>query len=210
MSRVTSQISISIDGYVAGRNQSRENPLGERGELLHDWVIQTEGWRKLHGHEGGERGVDSEVASKLAEGIGAHVMGRRMFAGAGPWDESWRGWWGDEPPFHAPVYVLTHNVREPLEMQGGTTFHFINDGFASALEQARAAAGEQDVAISGGANTINQALAAGALDELYLHVVPITLGSGERLFEDVGHLEMTPAEVVASPAATHVRYEINR
>ncbi|MFL6042793.1 MAG: dihydrofolate reductase family protein [Gaiellales bacterium] len=210
MSRVTSQISISIDGYVAGPNQSPENPLGEGGERLHDWVIPTEGWRKTHGYEGGVRNVDSEVAAKLSEGIGAHVMGRKMFAGPGRWDESWRGWWGDEPPFHAPVYVLTHNVREPLEMQGGTTFHFVNDGFASALEQARAAAGEQDVAISGGASTINQALAANALDELYLHIVPITLGGGERLFEDVGDVELAPAEVVASPAVTHIRYELRR
>ena len=210
MSRVTSQISISIDGYVAGPNQSSENPLGEGGERLHDWVIPTEGWRRLHGYEGGERGVDSEVASKLADGIGAHVMGRRMFAGAGPWDESWRGWWGEDPPFHAPVFVLTHNVREPLEMQGGTTFHFVNDGFASALEQARAAAGEQDVAISGGASAINQALAAGVLDELHLHIVPITLGGGARLFEGVGDVELTPAEVVASPVVTHIRYERRR
>ena len=209
MTRVTCQISISVDGYVAGPNQSKEDPLGKGGERLHDWIIQTEGWRKLHGLEGGVHNVDSEIAAKLPEGVGAHVMGRNMFAGAGPWDESWRGWWGEDPPFHAPVFVLTHNVREPLEMQGGTTFHFV-EGFASALEQARAAAGEQDVAISGGASTINQALAAKALDELYLHVVPITLGGGERLFEDVGDVELEPVEVVASPAVTHVRYRVRR
>jgi dihydrofolate reductase len=212
MSRVTCQISISIDGYAAGPDQSTENPLGVGGERLHDWVIKTEGWRASHGYDGGERSQDSDLAARMLDGVGAHVMGRNMFAGAGagPWDESWRGWWGDEPPFHAPVYVLTHHPREPLEMQGGTTFHFVNDGLESALEQARAAAGEQDVAIAGGASTINQALAADALDELHLHVVPITLGAGERLFEGVGDVELTPAEVIASPAVTHIRYELRR
>jgi len=210
MSRVTCQISISVDGYAAGPDQTTENPLGEGGERLHEWAIQTEGWRRSHGIEGGERNVDSEVAARMLEGVGAFVMGRKMFAGEGPWDESWRGWWGEDPPFHAPVYVLTHHPREPLEMEGGTTFHFVNDGLESALEQARAAAGEQDVAIAGGASTVNQALAAGALDELYLHVVPITLGAGERLFEGVGDVELEPVKVVSSPAVTHVRYRVRR
>jgi len=210
MSRVTCQISISVDGYAAGPDQTTENPLGEGGERLHERAIQTEGWRRSHGIEGGERNVDSEVAARMLEGVGAFVMGRKMFAGEGPWDESWRGWWGEDPPFHAPVYVLTHHPREPLEMEGGTTFHFVNDGLESALEQARAAAGEQDVAIAGGASTVNQALAAGALDELYLHVVPITLGAGERLFEGVGDVELEPVKVVSSPAVTHVRYRVRR
>ena len=211
MSRVTSQISISVDGYAAGPDQSLEDPLGKGGERLHEWAIQTEGWRASHGIEGGERNVDSEVASKMLDGVGAFVMGRKMFGGGpGGWDESWRGWWGEDPPFHAPVYVLTHHAREPVEMEGGTTFHFVTDGLASALEQARAAAGEQDVAIAGGASTVNQALAAGALDELHLHVVPIVLGAGERLFEGVGDVELKPAEVVASPAVTHIRYERGR
>jgi len=209
MSRVTCQISISLDGYVAGPNQSVEHPIGEGGMRLHEWAFQTAGWREAHGMTGGERNVDHDVAATMMDGIGAFVMGRKMFGGGdGAWDESWRGWWGEDPPYHAPVYVLTHHPREPLEMQGGTTFHFVTDGLASALEQARAAAGEQDVSIAGGASTVNQALAAGALDELYLHVAPILLHAGERLFEGVGDLELEPAEVVASPAVTHVRYRI--
>lgn len=207
MSRVTSQISVSLDGYIAGPDQSLDEPLGAGGERLHEWAFQTEGWRKSHGIAGGERNADSEVAAKSLDGIGAFVMGRRMFASAGPWDESWRGFWGEDPPYHAPVYVVTHNEREPLEMQGGTTFYFVTDGFESALEQARAAAGEQNVGIAGGASIVNQALAAGALDELHLHVVPITLGAGERLFEGVGDVELAPIEVVASPAVTHIRYQ---
>jgi len=209
MSRVTCQISISLDGYVAGPNQSVEHPIGEGGMRLHEWAFQTAGWREAHGMTGGERNVDNDVAATMMDGIGAFVMGRKMFGGGdGAWDESWRGWWGEDPPYHAPVYVLTHHPREPLEMQGGTTFHFVTDGLASALERARAAAGEQDVSIAGGASTVNQALAAGALDELYLHVAPILLHAGERLFEGVGDLELEPAEVVASPAVTHVRYRI--
>jgi dihydrofolate reductase len=209
MSKVTCQISISLDGYAAGPNQSRETPLGEGGERLHDWVVKTAGWRAAHGYEGGEESVDSDLAAKLAQGVGAHIMGRNMFDhGRGPWDESWTGWWGEEPPFHAPVYVLTHHEREPLEMQGGTTFHFVTDGIESALEQARAAAGDQDVAIGGGARTINQYLAAGLLDELHLHIVPIVLGGGARLLEGVGDPTLEPIEVVASPAVTHVKYRV--
>ena len=207
MTRVTAQISISLDGYIAGPDQTLDEPLGKGGLRLHEWALQSEGWRRQHGLEGGERNVDSDVAAKNLDGLGAFVMGRKMFAGEGPWDESWRGWWGENPPYHAPVYVLTHHRRGPLEMEGGTTFHFVNDGFESALEQARAAAGEQDVGIAGGANTVNQALAAGALDELFLHVIPITLGAGQRLFEGVGDVELAPAEVVDSPAVTHIRYQ---
>ena len=211
MSQVTCQISISLDGYAAGPNQSRDTPLGEGGERLHDWVIKTAGWREAHGYEGGERSVDSDLAAKLAQGNGAYIMGRNMFDhGRGEWDESWTGWWGEDPPFHTPVYVLTHHEREPLEMQGGTTFHFVTDGIESALEQARAAAGDQDVAIAGGASTVNQYLAAGLLDELHLHVVPIVLGGGARLLEGVGDPALEPIEVVASPAVTHVKYHVIR
>jgi dihydrofolate reductase len=211
MSSLTSQISISLDGYAAGPNQSLENPLGEGGERLHDWVIATAGWREQHGLEGGERNADSDVAASLVEGVGAHIMGRKMFGGGeGPWDESWRGWWGDEPPFHAPVFVLTHHERAPLVMEGGTTFTFVTDGIESALAQARAAAGDADVMIAGGASAIRQYLAAGLLDELYLHVVPILLGGGERLLENVGAPRLEPVEVVASPAVTHIRYRVRR
>ncbi len=202
----TCQISISLDGFVAGPNQSIDNPLGEGGERLHDWAVKTESWRAHHGMQGGDRDIDSEVVEKMTEGIGAYIMGRNMFGGDGPWDETWTGWWGDDPPFHVPVYVLTHHEREPLQMQGGTTFHFVTDGIESALEQAREAADDKKVAIAGGASAVRQYLAAGLLDELHLHIVPIVLGAGERLLEDVGDPILEPVEVVASPVVTHVRY----
>jgi dihydrofolate reductase len=210
MSKLTSQISISLDGFAAGPNQSADNPLGEGGERLHEWAIATDAWRAQHGRAGGEHNADAAVIDDVVAGVGAYIMGRKMFAGAGPWDESWRGWWGDDPPFHTPVYVLTHHERAPLEMQGGTTFHFVTDGIESALEQARAAAGDQDVTIAGGASAIQQYLAAGLLDELYLHIVPIVLGGGERLLEGVGDPRLEPVEVVASPAVTHVKYRVVR
>lgn len=198
MSSVTSQISISLDGYAAGPNQSVDNPLGEGGERLHEWFFDA-----LH--------EDAEVGAKVMEGLGAFVMGRKMFGGGdGEWDESWRGWWGEDPPYHAPVFVLTNHPREPLEMEGGTTFHFVTDGIESALERARAAAGDHDVGIAGGASTVQQYLAAGQLDELHLHVAPIVLGAGERLLENVGDPKLEPVEVVASPAVTHVRYRVVR
>jgi dihydrofolate reductase len=209
MSRVTCQISVSLDGYVAGPDQSLENPLGKGGERLHDWVIATHAWRARHGHAGGERSADSEVAEEAAQGVGAYIMGRKMFGGGdGGWDTEWTGWWGDDPPFHTPVYVLTHHAREPLEMQGGTTFHFITDGIEAALEQARAAAGDAEVSIAGGASTVNQYLAAGLLDDLYLHIVPVILGGGERLLEGVGDPTLEPVKVVASPAVTHIKYRV--
>lgn len=198
MSSVTSQISISLDGYAAGPNQSVDNPLGEGGERLHEWFFDA-----LH--------EDAEVGAKVMEGLGAFVMGRKMFGGGDcEWDESWRGWWGEDPPYHAPVFVLTNHPREPLEMEGGTTFHFVTDGIESALERARAAAGDHDVGIAGGASTVQQYLAAGQLDELHLHVAPIVLGAGERLLENVGDPKLEPVEVVASPAVTHVRYRVVR
>ncbi len=143
------------------------------------------------------------------QGIGAHIMGRKMFGGGdGPWDEKWKGWWGEDPPFHAPVFVLTHHARDPLSTQGGTTFTFVTDGIESALEQAREAAGEQGVSIAGGANAVQQYLAAGVLDELHLHVVPVILGAGERLLDDVGDPVLEPIDVIASPAVTHVKYRV--
>jgi dihydrofolate reductase len=209
MSHTTCQISISLDGYVAGPNQSTDNPIGEGGMRLHEWAFATASFRGQHGLQGGERSPDDEVAAGLMQGIGAYIMGRNMFGGGdGDWDESWTGWWGDDPPYHTPVYVLTHHAREPLEMQGGTTFHFVTDGIESALEQARAAAGDLNVSIAGGASTVNQFLAAGLLDELYLHVVPVVLGAGERLLEDVGDPTLEPVDVVASPGVTHIRYSV--
>ena len=209
MSRVRSQLSISVDGYIAGPNPSREEPLGENGEELHEWVVRTAGWRRQHGLEGGEEGLDSRIAEEAMQGVGAHIMGRKMFGGGpGPWDESWRGWWGEEPPFHAPVFVLTHHPREPLEMRGGTTFEFVTDGVEAALARAREAAGGADVAVAGGAETVSQFLRAGLLDELYLHIAPIVLGGGTRLFEDVGPRQLTALEVQAGSGVTHVRYRV--
>jgi len=211
MNSVTCQISISLDGFVAGPNQSPENPLGEGGMRLHEWAFASAGWRRAHGLEGGEPGPDSDVADEVIAGTGAYIMGRKMFGGDhGPWDPEWRGWWGEDPPFHVPVFVLTHHPREPLQMQGGTTFTFVTDGAQAALEQARAAAGDKDVSIAGGAKAVQQYLAAGLLDELYLHIAPIVLGAGERLLENVGDPKLDPVKVVASPAATHIKYRVIR
>jgi dihydrofolate reductase len=210
MNRVTGQISISLDGYVAGPDQSLDHPLGVGGERLHEWALATDSWRAQHGREGGEHNTDSEVIAKLTEGVGAYIMGRKMFGGGeGPWDESWTGWWDEDPPFHVPVFVLTHHPREPLEMQGGTTFHFVTDGIEAALAQAREAAGGGDVAVAGGASAVRQYLAAGLLDELFLHVVPVLLGGGERLLDDAGDPQLEPVEVVASPTVTHIRYRVS-
>jgi dihydrofolate reductase len=170
---VTCQISISLDGFVAGPNQSIDNPIGEGGLRLHDWVFSTASWRRQQGLEAGDEGADSKVADEVMQGVGAYIMGRKMFGGgSGPWAREWKGWWGDEPPYHAPVFVLTHHPRPPLSMRGGTTFTFVKDGILSALELARAASGDRAVSIAGGASTVRQYLAAGSLDELYLHIVP--------------------------------------
>jgi dihydrofolate reductase len=209
MSQVRSRIAISLDGFVAGPNQSLENPIGEGGMRLHEWVFGTEAWLRQQGQEGGLRNADSQVLDEAVMNVGAYVMGRKMFGGgAGPWDTSWRGWWGEDPPYHVPVFVLTHHPREPLAMRGSTTFNFVTDGFQAALERARSAAGERDVVIAGGASAIRQYLEAGLLDELYLHVVPVILGAGERLLQDVGDPTLEPVEVVASPAVTHIKYRI--
>ena len=209
MGSVTCQMSISIDGFVAGPNQSLENPIGEGGMRLHQWMFDTASWKRQQGETGGARGADSDLVDGLLQGNGAYIMGRKMFGGGdGQWDETWTGWWGDEPPYQAPVFVLTHQPRKPLPMRGGTTFTFVTDGIDSALAQARAAAGDKDVAIAGGAGTVQQYLAAGVLDELYLHIVPIILGKGERLFNGVGDPTLEPVKVIASPAVTHVKYRV--
>jgi dihydrofolate reductase len=179
---------------------------------LHEWAVATDAFQRQHGSgDGGQRTPDSEVVEEVVQNVGAYIMGRNMFSsGRGPWDASWRGWWGDDPPFHTPVYVLTHHARESLPMEGGTTFHFVTDGIEAALERARGASGGRDIAIAGGAHTVQQYLRAGLLDELYLHIVPVLLGSGERLLEDVGDPALTPVKVVASPAVTHVKYRVGR
>jgi dihydrofolate reductase len=208
---VTCQISISLDGFVAGPNQSLDNPIGEGGLRLHEWVFPTASWRRQQGMEGGVDGPDSDVAGEVAQGIGAYIMGRKMFGGGpGEWDQEWKGWWGDNPPYHTPVFVLTHHPREALVMNGGTTFNFVTEGIESAMDQAQAAAGDQKVSIAGGASAVQQFLAAGRLDELYLHVVPVVLGAGERLLEGVGDPELEPVKVIASPAVTHIKYRIGR
>lgn len=211
MSAVTCQISISLDGFVAGPNQSLENPIGEGGMRLHQWLFETASWREQHGQEGGPPTADSDVVRDLFTNVGAYILGRKMFGGgAGPWDETWTGWWGDNPPYHVPVFVLTHHARKPLTMKGGTTFTFVTDGIESALRQARSAAVDRNVHIAGGAHTVQQYLRAGLLDELYLHIVPIILGRGERLLENVGDPTLEAVEVIASPAVTHIKYRIIR
>ena len=212
MSKVRADITMSLDGYVAGPDANLEQPLGAGGEELHEWALASQSWRETHGREGGEPSADSDVIAEGVSATGAVVMGRRMFnGGSGPWepDPRARGWWGDDPPFHAPVFVLTHHEREPLPMEGGTTFNFVTDGIESAIEQARAAAGEKDVLIAGGGTVIQQALAAGLVDELQVHVAPRFLGGGAPLFDampaDIG-LEI--ARVVDSPTVTHLRYRV--
>jgi dihydrofolate reductase len=212
VSRLRFEISISVDGYVAGPNQSERDPLGEGGTRLHEWVVKLASWREAHGEEGGEANASSEIVDGYMQGVGAVIMGRNMFGGGpGSWGEpEWRGWWGEDPPFHVPTFVLTHHEREPLELQGGTTFHFVTDGIESALAQAREAAADADVRLGGGAEAARQYLAAGLVDEMQLNVVPILLGSGERLFEDVGaELELEQTRVVHTDEVTHVRYSVS-
>lgn len=204
------QISISLDGFIAGPNQSEENPLGEGGEQLHDWVVKLAAWRETHGYEGGEVNASTPLMEEATANVGAVIMGRNMFGGGpGPWgDQPWQGWWGDEPPFHVPVFVITHHEREPLEKQGGTTFHFVTEGVESALEQAKGAAGDKDVALGGGAEVAQQYLAANLIDELQLNVVPVLLGGGSRLFDGGAGAgsELEPTLVVETPEVTHLRY----
>ena len=198
MNSVTCDLTVSLDGFVAGPNQSRATPLGDGGEDLHRWMFE-----------------EPEANATAIEGIlssGAYIMGRNMFAGPGPgpWAEDWRGWWGEDPPYHAPVFVLTHHQRPPLQMEGGTIFNFVSDGIQSALDQAREAAGGEDVAIAGGAETARQYLSAGLIDELRLHIAPVVLGSGERLLDGVGNLKLEQTEVSGTRLVTHVRYRMIR
>ena len=211
MARFRFSITMSVDGYVAGPNQSVENPLGEGGGGLHEWAFAVKTFRDVHGMEGGgETGPDDEVVAESLQNIGATVMGRHMFGGGdGPWgEEPWNGWWGDDPPFHTPVFVVTHHPREPLEMQGGTTFHFVTDGIEAALEQAKEAAGGKDVALGGGADVAQQYLRAGLIDEMEIHVVPRLLGGGARLFDGLEgrYAGLEPDRVIASPSVTHYRF----
>jgi dihydrofolate reductase len=211
MSKLRFEISISLDGYVAGPNQSEENPLGEGGEQLHEWVVKLAAWREPHGREGGEVNASTPLMEEAQSGVGAVIMGRGMFGGGpGPWGEDpWQGWWGEEPPFAMPVFVLTHHEREPLTL-GATTFTFVTDGIESALEQAREAAGDQDVTIGGGGDVARQYLSAGLVDQMQLNVVSVLLGDGTRLFDGgVGAgLSLEPPLVVDTPDVTHLRFRL--
>lgn len=212
MSKLKLQITMSIDGFVAGPDQSEDNPLGRGGEDLHGWAVELESFNRAHGRSGGEVNASTPVIEEMFDNVGAVIMGRNMFGPVrGPWgDEDWRGWWGDDPPYHMPVYVLTHHEREPLEMEGGTTFHFVTDGIESALEQARGVAGDKDVLVIGGASALQQYLAAGLVDEMLLSVVPLLLGGGERLLDNLG--DPPPAleqiEAIPAPGVTHIRYRV--
>jgi dihydrofolate reductase len=215
MSQVFVDISVSLDGFVAGPDQSLSEPLGKGGEQLHEWVFPLAAWREPHGESGGETNASSEVVQESQERASAVVMGRRMFSGGeGPWSEDPNAdaWWGDDPPFHVPVFVVTHHAREPETKQGGTTFTFVTEGVEAAVEQARAVAGERDVHIAGGASVIQQALRAGLIDEVRLNVAPVLLGGGARLLDDLG--DEPPAlelgRVLAGPAATHLQYRVLR
>ncbi|HVD43267.1 MAG TPA: dihydrofolate reductase family protein [Gaiellaceae bacterium] len=213
MARLRCEISMSLDGFVAGPNPSLEEPLGAGGDLLHEWAFAAASWRESHGLSGGEANADSEVLEESTGSTGAVVMGRRMFSGGqGPWEPDPRadGWWGDDPPFHVPVFVLSHHARETLAMEGGTSFNFVTHGIEAALEEARAAAGDKDVLLAGGASVVQQYLKAGLLNELQIHVAPVLLGDGTSLFDrlriDAVGLETT--RVIASPSVTHLRFTV--
>lgn len=204
----TGCFSLSLDGFGAGPNQSPESPLGEGGEALHDWFIPTRTFQQLSGKEGGTTGVDDGFASRAFANVGAWIMGRNMFGPIrGPWpDENWKGWWGDNPPYHCPVFVLTHHERAPITMEGGTIFHFVTDGIEAALERAVQAANGKDVLLGGGVAIVRQYLRAGLIDEMHLAISPILLGSGEHLFADIdtASLGYRCTEHVPSQNATHV------
>jgi dihydrofolate reductase len=212
MTKLRLDITMSLDGFVAGPNQTLAHPLGENGERLHEWAFAALSWRENHGLSGGESNTDSDVIQESLDATGAVVMGRKMFSGGhGPWAEDPRadGWWGDDPPFHVPVFVLTHHPRETLVMKGGTSFTFVADGIEAAVAQAREVAGGKDVLAAGGGSLAQQCLAAGLLDELQIHVVPLLLGDGVRLFgqlDPVVDLEAT--RVIESPTVTHLRYRV--
>ncbi len=210
MAKVRFRIAMSLDGYTAGPQQSKENPLGVGGLQLHEWAFPLAAWRAPHGLEGGEVNESTRVLEDSLANIGATIMGRNMFGGhPGPWDaaEPWKGWWGANPPFHHPVFVLTHHARPPLVLEGGTTFTFVTDGIAVALQLARRAARGLDVSLAGGANAAQQYLGAGLVDEMEIHLVPMVLGAGERLFEGVRNLDgLRLARTVAAPKVTHLKF----
>jgi len=211
MSKLRFSVTISLDGYIAGPSQSVKEPLGVGGEALHDWAVELAAFKEAHGQKGGVVNASSTIVQEMFENVGAVMMGRGMFGGGpGPWTPAWKGWWGETPPFHMPVFVLTHHARDPLPMRGGTTFHFVTDGIESALSQARRTAAGKDVLIGGGASTIQQFLAAGLVDEVNVSVVPLFLGGGESLFANLGDsaLRLEQTRVVEAPGVVHLRYRV--
>jgi len=213
MGKVKFSVGMSLDGFLAGPNARFEEPLGDAGMKVHEWMFQTASFKEAHGAgEGGATGGDDEVVRESTENTGAYLMGRQMFGGGeGDWgDGSWKGWWGDDPPYHVPVFVLTHHPRESLPMEGGTTFHFVTDGPESALEQARAAAGDGDVQIAGGASVVQQYLKAGVVDEFQVSVAPVFLGGGVRLFDGLGNdaIKVEVVRAIESPLVTHLKYRV--
>jgi dihydrofolate reductase len=213
MSKLRINITMSLDGYVAGPNQSMKDPLGVGAEALHDWVVNLAAFKEMHGGKGGVINANTAIMQEMFQNVGAVIMGRNMFGGGpGPWKPDWKGWWGENPPYHMPVFVLTHHARDPLPMEGDTTFYFVTDGIESALSQATRAAGEKEILLMGGANAIQQFFAAGLVDEINLSISPVLLGAGERLLDNLGspapRLEQT--RVVEGPGVVHVRYRVLR
>jgi dihydrofolate reductase len=212
MGTIRFNVTMSLDGYVAGPNQGEQDPLGVGGMDLHKWLVELEAWREAHGEQGGEINASTRLAEELEGGYGAVVMGRNMFGPVrGQWGvEPWRGWWGENPPYHTPVFVLTHHQREPLEMEGGTVFHFVTGGIEAAMQAARLAAGEKDVLIAGGASVIQQYLDAGLIDEFWISLVPLLLGDGERLLDNLrSSIRLEQIEVVEAPGVTHLKFKVN-
>jgi dihydrofolate reductase len=213
MGKVFAEISMSLDGFIAGPKPTLKEPLGRGGEQLHEWVIKLAPWRKGHHKTGGETGPDSEIIQASIDRTGAVIMGRKMFSGGnGSWenDPNSDGWWGDNPPFHVPVFILTHHQREAAEKEGGTTFIFVTDGKESALSQAKKAAKDKDVQIAGGASVIQQFIKAGYLDELQIHISPILLGGGTSLLENLGDAKLEKTRVIDSPFVTHLKFKITK
>ncbi len=213
MTKIIADISMSLDGYVAGPNPTVEEPLGQRGEELHEWVVRLAAWRTAHNMPGGDTGPDGDVIEETITNVGAVIMGRKMFSGGnGPWESDPKedGWWGKNPPFHVPVFVLTHHKRDAVTKEGGTTFTFVTDGIESALDQAKKAAGDKNISIAGGASAIQQFMKAGLLDELQIHLVPILLGGGTCLLENIGDAELEKIRVIDSPLVTHLKFRIKK
>lgn len=213
MGKVTADISMSLDGYIAGPNPTLKEPLGHRGEELHEWVFNLAAWREPHGMEGGETGPDNDIMKETTANVGAVIMGRKMFSGGeGPWDQDPNAdaWWGDTPPFHVPVFILTNHKREKVIKKGGTTFNFVTDGLESAFAQAKKSAGNKNISVAGGANVIQQIIQAGHLDELQIHMAPILLGGGTPLLVNLGDTKFEKIRMIDAPLVTHMKFRLTK